>query len=209
MPNSATAVTRDAPAVARASRRRTGTAAAAARRRWRRRRTRLRRRAERRAELVGIEAELLARQRVERVLGSARSAVGELGGLPLRQAFGRVDQRQLLRLRLRVLLQLVALQRDLVLVQLALRAHRNVFAGRHRERAGRKSGDAGQQHQMRVAARAGDAEDQARVRHQAVVDAEHGGAQVAAAAEVAMTALDVADRPSAWRGPTARRCDVP
>ena len=45
---------------------------------------------------------------------------------------------------------------------------------------------------MRIRVRAGDAEDQARVRHEAVVDAEHGGAQVAAAAKAAVPVLDAA-----------------
>ena len=46
----------------------------------------------------------------------------------------------------------------------------------------------------RIGARARDAEDQARVRHEAVVDAEHRGAQVAAAAETAVPVLDAARR---------------
>ena len=47
--------------------------------------------------------------------------------------------------------------------------------------------------------RAGDAEDQARVRHQAVVDAEHRGAQVAAAAEIRDgDARSRRRRPGAW-----------
>ena len=58
---------------------------------------------------------------------------------------------------------------------------------------------------VRIGARTGDAEDQARVRHEAVVDAEHRGAQVAAAAEAAVPVLDAGGRRRAARARVARR----
>ena len=71
-----------------------------------------------------------------------------------------------------------------MLEELALRADGDVLAGGHRERAGRESRDARDEHDLGVGRRARDAEDQARVGNEAVVDAEHGGAQVASAAKL-------------------------
>ena len=132
--------------------------------------------------------------------GSATICFASLFASFLRQSLGRVDQRQLLRFRLRILLQLVALEADLVLEELALRAHGHVFAGGHRERAGGECPRRPRRARARGSdARARDAEDQARVGDQAVVDAEHRGAQVAAAAEVAMAVLERRRRRSAVR----------
>jgi hypothetical protein len=86
----------------------------------------------------------------------------------------------------------VALEGDLVFEQLALRADRNVLAGRHGEGPGGKSRDAGDENQPRVAAGPGDAEDQACIRDQPVVDPEDRGPQIAAAAKIAMAEFDVA-----------------
>ena len=105
---------------------------------------------QRRAELVRIEPQLLARERVERVLGIGDDPCASRVGFAWRQALRRVDQRQLLRLGLGILLELVALEADLVLEELALRAHRNVFARGHRERARAQAGDAGEEHDVRV-----------------------------------------------------------
>ena len=59
------------------------------------------RRAPRRAQLVGIEPELLARQRVERVLGVGDDLRGELRRFLRPQSLRRVDERELLRLGFR------------------------------------------------------------------------------------------------------------
>ena len=102
---------------ARRRRVRSGTATAATPRPAANEHERARRGAERRAQLVEVEAKLLARERVERVLRDRRPcACASASGLAFRQALGGVDQRELLRFGLRILLQLVALERDLVLV---------------------------------------------------------------------------------------------
>ena len=160
------------------------------------RKKRRHRRSPGRAELVGVEAELLARERVERVLGVGDQPLGESARLAGGRPFARVDQRKLLRLGVGILGQLLALEPDLVFEQFALRAHRNEFAGGHRECAGGQAGDAGQHDHSRVGVGAGDAENQARVGHQAVVDSEHRRAQIAAAAQAAMPALDAAGAPA-------------
>ena len=81
--------------------------------------------------------------------GSATICFASLVASRLRQSLGGVDERELLRFRLGILLQLVALEADLVLEELALRAHRHVFARGHRERAGGESRDARYEHEAR------------------------------------------------------------
>src|SRR5690349_3387253 len=77
----------------------------------------------RRSELARIESKLLARQRVEGVFRIGHEPLREPIRLLCGQSFCRIDQRELLRLGFRILLQLVALERDLVLIELALRLH--------------------------------------------------------------------------------------
>ena len=107
-------------------------------------------RPDRRAELVGVEAELLANERVERGHGVPEDAVGDprrlLGGEALRSVGG--GQLGLLLLGHR--LHLGPLERDLPLEELALALHRDVLAGGHAERAGEQSGDPGEQDEPRL-----------------------------------------------------------
>ena len=131
------------------------------------------------AEVPGIEPEFLARQRLE---GAGRVGNQRVGLTPCLRGFHAArdeDQRQFAGFLLGILGKFRLLERDLVLIHLLLRAHRHIFAGGHGERARKKAGDAGQQHDAVGAAGPRDAEYQARVRDQSVVDAEYGGAQAA------------------------------
>ena len=60
-----------------------------------------------------------------------------------------------------------------------LRAHRDVFTGRHRHGAGHQAGHPRDQHVARRGGGGGDAHDQARRRDDAVVGAQHRRAQPA------------------------------
>ncbi len=73
-----------------------------------------------------------------------------------------------------------------MLVELSLRPHRNVLSGGHGKGARGQPGDTGGEQPVRVGAGACDTEDEACIRDQPVVDAEHGSAKVAAAAQIAM-----------------------
>ena len=95
--------------------------------------------------MIGIEPELLADKGVERRLGIAEDPVGNERRLFLGEALGAVDARQLCLLLFGQGLQFGALQRDLPLVQLPLRLHRDVLAGGHAECPGEETGDAGEQ----------------------------------------------------------------
>ena len=109
-----------------------------------------------------------------------------------RQAPLLVDPGELAQLALRVAAQLALLQADVGLLGVALRADRHVLAGGHRQRAGHQPGDPGGDDRGARRAGRGHAEHEARGRHDAVVGAEHGGAQpVGAVAEV-----DLGSRPA-------------
>ncbi len=78
--------------------------------------------------------------------GFAMRWLGGPVGVLLRQPARLVDERQLRRLLLGILGELVALGADLVLEHLALRADRDVLAGRHRERPRQQARHARDQH---------------------------------------------------------------
>ena len=65
-------------------------------------------RADRRAEIVGVQAKLLAGERVERMVGIGDEFLGDVRASSIKAA-RRVDQSELLGLFLRVALQLVGL----------------------------------------------------------------------------------------------------
>jgi hypothetical protein len=72
-----------------------------------------------------------------------------------------------------------ALAIELGFFGVGLGMHRDVFAGGHRHRAGHQAGHAGDQHRLAAAVGRGHPEHQAGGGHDAVVGAEHGGAQPA------------------------------
>ncbi len=137
--------------------------------------------APRRTEVVRVQAELLARKSVERRVVVLHEVARDAPRLVDIHAARVVDQRELLGLFFGILVEFGALEPDLVLEHLALRAHRDVLAGRHRQRARQQSRDTTGDHSAQPRARAGHAHDQARVRHEAVVHPKHRCAQVAAA----------------------------
>ena len=128
------------------------------------------------AQTVG-DAELIAGVCGESVM--RHQSLGDLFGQRRVQAALDVD-----RCELRVLVGVVrgelrALARQVGLLGVGLRADRYVLAGSHRHRPGDQAGDAGDQDLASRGVRGGDTHDQARGRYDAVVRAQHGGAQPA------------------------------
>ena len=98
----------------------------------------------------GIEAELLADERVEGRLGVLEDAMGDRPRLGLGEALRTVDRRQLGFFLLGHRLELGPFEGDLTLVQLALALHRDVLTGGHAERAGEEPRDTGQEDEVGV-----------------------------------------------------------
>ena len=96
-----------------------------------------------------------------------------------RQAALHVDLGQLQQLALRRIPQLACLHREIGCLGIGLRLHGDVFACSHRHGARHRAGHAGQQDRRRRCATRGHAYHQAGDRHDAVVDAQHRGAQPA------------------------------
>ena len=105
--------------------------------------------------------------------GSSKTASTNSGSLLLAEPALRVDPSQDRAFLVRDLAELLALERDLVVEQLALALHRDVFADAHAERARQEAGDPRQQDETGIGGGGSDAHDQGEVRHQAVVGAEH------------------------------------
>ena len=126
-------------------------------------------------EVVRVDAELGLGVRAERVV------LGELPGHLQREVLAEplldVEPGELLELLLGLVPQLAPLLVQQRQLGVLLGAHRDVLAGGHAQRARRQPGHAGDQDRAAVAGRAGDAHHDARGRDDAVVGAEHAGAQ--------------------------------
>ena len=132
----------------------------------------------RRAELIGIEAQFLTDQHVERGLRVLHDPVGDRRSLVPGEALGSIRGRQLGLFLLGHRRHLGAFELDLALEQLALALHADVFAGRHAERAREQPGDAGEEDEPRVCGRrAGHAHDQRQVADESVAHAEDDRAE--------------------------------
>jgi hypothetical protein len=97
-------------------------------------------------------------------------------------------------LRRRMGLELVAFLADLGVDKVVLGGHRDELAGGHRERAGRKAGQADQHQGMPRPAAATDASDQGDIRDQPVHRPEHGRTQPAARYVPVLVAVRLAAR---------------
>ena len=116
------------------------------------------------------DSELVARMCAERVLG--HQLFRDFGGKLRVEAALDVDRRELPVLGVDVGLELLALARKIRMLGVRLRADRDVFAGRHRHRAGHEAGEPGHHHGAAVRAGGGDADHEACGRDDAVVRAE-------------------------------------
>ena len=106
--------------------------------------------------------------------------------------------RQFFVFRRRVGLQLLALAGEVGLFGIGLRTDRDIFARRHRHRAGDQAGDARQQDVALGGGGGGDAQDQAGGRDDAVIGAQHGGAQPSDALDQMMFRGDDAGCARIW-----------
>jgi hypothetical protein len=110
------------------------------------------------------------------------------------EALGLVDEREFLLLLLGRLGELVALDRDLSLGEFPGALHREPLAHCHRARAGQGAREAGDEDRLVGRVRAGHAHHQAQHRDEAVVGAQHGGAQ-GVAPDGAVPALEAREQP--------------
>ena len=105
---------------------------------------------------------------------------GDVPRLVLRNAFCLEDQRELVLLGLRRLLDLLRLARELRCGKLARIGDRQPLAERHRARARDQAREPGEQDGVVRRTCTGDTHQQAEIGHEAVVRAEHGRTQVVA-----------------------------
>ena len=123
------------------------------------------------------DAELVARVGGEGVAGVKldRDLAGELGG----QTAAHVDGRHLGELLLRIVGELGAFAGEVGRLAVGLGADGDVFARRHGHGAGDQTGQGGEDQGASVGVGGGHAHDQTGGRDDAVIGAQHGGAEPA------------------------------
>jgi hypothetical protein len=110
---------------------------------------------------------------------SDHQLVGDLDRQIRAEASSRVDARELVPLGFRRSCLFATLPRQVGLLAVCLRTHRDVFAGRHGEGAGRQTGEGGEQDPRVGGLGRGDTHDQTAGGDEAVIGSERGGAQPA------------------------------
>ncbi len=135
-----------------------------------------------RAGAQGIgDAQFVARMRAQRIVGG--ELFGYLPGQCRFQATVAVDRGQLFQLAVRVVAQFALLHRQVGCFGVGLGLHRHILAGSHGHRAGYGAGHAGGQNGCSRGAAGRHANHQPGHRDDAIVGAQHGGAQPADAFE--------------------------
>src|SRR5437870_2473771 len=123
-------------------------------------------------QLARLDPQLLAGKRCERGRSISQEVVDHRVGLARGEAFGLVDQFELLTLALGILGKFARLDPDLALRELARAGHRDPLPERHRARASEQARQARDEDQLRVGGGSGHAHDQAQVRAETVVRPE-------------------------------------
>src|SRR5262249_61377444 len=111
-----------------------------------------------------VDAELLARERVDRGASIGQEAPGHRLGLVRAQPLGLVDQLQLLAFALGILLELARLDADFALRELARACDRHPLAPGPRPRSREEPGQPGDKEAVAVGRRTGNPDDQAEIR---------------------------------------------
>ena len=137
------------------------------------------------AQFGWVQPQFLAGQRIQRRGGFGDELLRQRTGLVFGKAFGLIDQGEFFHFLFRGVLEFGLFDAHLLLGQFARRLHGKPFAHRHGAGPSEHSRDARQRHGLRagrgVRHAAGDAHDQRQCGNQAVVGAQHGGAQGVAA----------------------------
>ena len=101
-----------------------------------------------------------------------------------------VDLGQFLAFELRRISELLGLACEIGMLGIGLRADGNIFTGRHRHRAGNKTGDTGQQDVARLGSGGSHADNETCRRDDTVIGAEHGSTKPADAIDVVVLGVD-------------------
>ncbi len=154
----------------------------------------------RRAHRLGREPDLLANEGVDRPLRVIHDSLHHEIRLGARETLGLVDLAQDVSFLIGRVVELVALQLDLVVEQLALRSDGDVLTDRHREAARQQTGHAGDDDRMGILARrSGHPHDQREVAHEPVRRAENDGPDDARTAGLVRAGRWLSERAEAVR----------